>query len=238
VAYARTRDDQFLKAMGMTLERLEKQGVAKTTSILSLAIDCDGAAHHVPEPLASRLQALASREDEVFCALRHDLKNSGGFLKDVGKAAVQPKDRHTPRWSVPHPDLTTAQVGLMCVSRYDNTGKVGYRDLILGAADAYLNSVPADNEDAWPVTLGHAISLQVAAWRHSSNPGYLERARTFADLAVGKFWGTTALPRASMKSEHYETITGADTLALALVELHLQILHITAVRCPPNTIDR
>jgi hypothetical protein len=25
---------------------------------------------------------------------------------------------------------------------------------------------------------------------------------------------------------------------LALLELHLQVLHITAVRCPANTIDR
>ena len=47
-----------------------------------------------------------------------------------------------------------------------------------------------------------------------------------------------SLPRASLKTGHYETITGADTLALALVELHLHILHITAVRCPSNTIDR
>ncbi|MGI8604727.1 MAG: hypothetical protein ACR2OZ_17290 [Verrucomicrobiales bacterium] len=52
------------------------------------------------------------------------------------------------------------------------------------------------------------------------------------------FWGINALPKASLKSDHYETITGADTLALALVELHLNILAITAVRCPPNTIDR
>ena len=57
-------------------------------------------------------------------------------------------------------------------------------------------------------------------------------------MALEKFWGTSPLPRASLKSEHYESITGADTLALALVELHLNILHITAVRCPPNTIDR
>ena len=31
---------------------------------------------------------------------------------------------------------------------------------------------------------------------------------------------------------------GADTLALALLELNLSVLHIAAVRCPPNTIDR
>src|SRR5207247_5729709 len=85
---------------------------------------------------------------------------------------------------------------------------------------------------------GHAISLELAAWRHSANRIYMERARRLGDWAVEKFWGTNALPRASLKTEHYEAITGADTLALALLELHLNILHITAVRCPPNTIDR
>ncbi len=88
------------------------------------------------------------------------------------------------------------------------------------------------------MTFGHAISLQLAAWRHSADWKYMERARKLGDIAVEKFWGTNALPRASFKTHHYESITGADTLALALAELHLHILHITAVRCPPNTIDR
>jgi len=41
-----------------------------------------------------------------------------------------------------------------------------------------------------------------------------------------------------MKTGHYETITGADSLALALIEVHLASLHITAVTAPDNTIDR
>ena len=127
---------------------------------------------------------------------------------------------------------------MMCVSRYDNTGRAGYRPLILAAADAYLDSLPAAEDDAWPVTFGQAISLELAAWRHSTDWKYMERARQLGDVAVEKFWGTNALPKATFKADHYETITGADTLALALAELHLNILHITAVRCPPNTIDR
>jgi len=89
------------------------------------------------------------------------------------------------------------------------------------------------------MTFGHAISLQLAGWRHTARPAYMDRARALADAAMARFWADNSpLPAASAKSRHYETITGADTLALALVELHLQILHITAVRCPPNTSDR
>ena len=51
------------------------------------------------------------------------------------------------------------------------------------------------------------------------------------------FWQDKPLPRASMHTGHYETITGADSLALALLELHAAI-HDVAARIPANTIDR
>ena len=127
---------------------------------------------------------------------------------------------------------------MMCVARYDQTGKVGYRGLITNAANAYLHSAPDEAADVWPATFGQAISLELAAWRHTARREYFARARELGDLAVQRFWQNNPLPSASTQRSHYETITGADTLALALTELHLQILHITAVRCPPNTIDR
>jgi hypothetical protein len=252
VAYAHTKEERFRKALETLLDRFERKRQPRTgliegddgyrnaaiASSLSMAIDCDGAAPLVPEPLASRLRAFAAREDEAFCAFPHHLATSGGFLTEADLSTGEAGDRPTTLWSARDGAYTTAQVGMMCVSRYDNTGRMGHGRLLLSAADVYLNSMPAEGEDVWPGTFGHVISLEIAAWRHSANPRYLERARTLADLAVEKFWGTTALPRASFKSEHYETITGADTLALALAELHLHVLHITAVRCPPNTIDR
>jgi hypothetical protein len=249
-AYAHTRDEQFLRPIDVLLTRYEKKRHPMTGLIeifstqtnsrmdwtLSLAIDCDGAAHHVSEPLASRLRAFAAREDELFCSLPHDVK-TGSLLIWLAQSTGERADGQTDRWNGAY-GVTTARLAMMCVSRYENTGKVGYRDLIFAAANAYLDSLPAKNEDAWPVTFGHAISLELAAWRHSADWKYMERARKLGDIAVEKFWGTNALPRASYKTDHYETVTGADTLALALVELHLQILHITAVRCPANTIDR
>jgi len=252
VAYARTKDEQFLKAIEVLLARLERKRHPTTGLIeaytgstlswplfaLSLAIDCDGAAHRVPEPLASRLRDFSVREDESFCSLAHDVKSTSGFLSGVDKATGGLVDPRTLLWGDRYGSPTTAKVALMCVSRYDNTGRISHRSLLTAAAGAYFNSLPAVGDDTRAGTFGHAISLQVAAWRHTAKPEYLAQARKLADFTVEKFWGTNALPRASLKSEHYESITGADTLALALVELHLNILHITAVRCPPNTIDR
>ena len=172
----------------------------------------------------------------MFCSRPHDLKSTGGFI--TGNAEGAEADRHTPLWTSRHGGPTTAQVAMMCVSRYENTGSVAYRDLVHAATDAYLKSEPAPDDDVWPMTFGHAISLQVAAWRSTAQQKYLDRARELADFAVKHFFDQGPLPRASLKSTHYESITGADTLALGFVELHLHILGITAVRYPPNTIDR
>ncbi|HWN93925.1 MAG TPA: hypothetical protein VNT99_02740 [Methylomirabilota bacterium] len=234
-AYARTNDQQFTRAIAGWLEHDQTNALLDFTP--SLAIDCEGAARGLPESLAARLRVAAGQQDRLFCSLPHNVRKSGGFISALGLHR-NPIERHTSLWKTSHDTHTTAQVGMMCVSRYDNTGNVGYRDLIFSAADAYLGSLPDEADDAWPGTFGQAISLQLAAWRHSADWKYMERARQLGYVAVEKFWGTNALPKASFKTDHYETITGADTLALALTELHLNILHITAVRCPPNTIDR
>ena len=238
VGYAHTKDERFTRAMATFIEGWRAKFLDYTPS---LAIDCEGAAHRVPEPLASRLRAQGALPEQLFCLLPNEIRKSAGFLSEqprVSLANPNPRPRYTALWKASHDTHTTAQIGMMCVSRYDNTGNVKYRDLILAAADAYLDALPSDAEDVWSGTFGHAISLELAAWRHSADWKYMERARKLGDFAVEKFWGTNALPRASLKTEHYESITGADTLALALLELHLNILHITAVRCPPNTIDR
>jgi len=252
VAYEHTKNRTMLRAIETVLGRFEKKRHPRTGLIeqysgrphafpaltLSLANDCHAAALLVPEPLASRLRAFVAREDEIFCRFPHDLKGTGGFVTALDKETGKQVAGYTPLWRAGYGSYTTAQVAMMCVSRYENSGKIGYRELITAAADVYLNSMPAENIDAWPMTFGHVISLALAAWRSTSRPVYMDFARKLGNEGVERFWHGSPLPRASLKANHYESITGADTLALALVELHLHILHITAVRCPSNTIDR
>jgi hypothetical protein len=228
-AYVATRDADFLTRIEKLLDRLEQQSSWKREGgdsperLLSLAVDATGASRKVPEPLATRLEAVASQVDDTVLA------------DSEARRIRHPAER---LWSAPDGQATIARTGMMYVSRYDNTGKMVYRSLLVAAADAYLSSLPEKDADAWPGTFGQAINLEIAAWRHTAKPIYLECARKLADWSMENFWGTNALPRASLKSDHYETITGADTLALALLELHLQVLHITAARCPANSIDR
>jgi hypothetical protein len=124
------------------------------------------------------------------------------------------------------PDANSGpQTAMMYVSRYENTGKTSYRDAVHPAANANLKFSPPD--DVSPTTLGHAISLQLAAWRSTARQGHLDKARALADFGLAKFLDGAP-----------ELIAGLDTLALATVELHLHVLYITAVRYPPNTVDR
>jgi hypothetical protein len=166
------------------------------------------------------------------------VKMTGGFILNYDAATGTPQSKPTTLWIAANDAETTARIGMMCVSRYENNGRVAYRELIHAAADCYLNALPDARDDVWAGTIGQAITLELAAWRSTANPRYLIRARELADFALEKFFVKSPLPGATLRTEHYESLTGASTLVLALLELHLQILHITAVRCPPNTIDR
>jgi hypothetical protein len=251
-AFACTGDKTFLRPIDVLLKRYESKrhprtGLIELTSgssgansalSLSLGIDCDGAARKVPEPLRTRLRRFALREDEIFCSLPHDLKDAKGFALSFDLATGKSDGSFSSLWDAKYGSFTTAAVATMCVSRYHNTGSAKYRDLIVTAADAYMDSMPADGVDAWPMTFGHAISLELAAFAATAQKKYHERAFKLGESTVRRFFDNSVLPRASLKTDHYESITGADTLVLALVELHLGTLHITAVRAPANTIDR
>jgi hypothetical protein len=185
-AYAHTTNAVFLQAIETLLKPFENSKAAPT---LSFAIDCDGCAQILPEPIASRLRGLAER------------------------AEIAPGAKASP------------QTAIMYVSRYENSAKRTYRDALHAAANENLNFSPA--ADISPLTIGHSISLQLAAWRSTARQSHLDKARSLADLALTKFFDGTP-----------EIRSGLDTLALSLVELHLHILYITAVRYPPNTLDR
>ena len=173
------------------------------THTLSLAIDCSAAVRCVSKPLATRLRTFVDREDKIFCSWKHDVAESGGFLIEADRKTGEPSVKRSPLWDAHYGGSTTAMTGMMCVSRYENSGKIGYRELITAAADAYLDANHAEGADAWPMTFGHVISLELAAWRSTANRKYLDRARALGLTAVKLFFQDKALPRASLKTGHY-----------------------------------
>ena len=126
---------------------------------------------------------------------------------------------------------------MFALARFNQTAKTDFRDIVLAVADAYLDALPTEDVDVWPMSFAHVISAQTAAYRLTRSPVYLEQACRYAQMAVEMFWQDSPLPRASLKTDHYETITGADSLALALLEVHAALNNLD-MEIPANTIDR
>jgi hypothetical protein len=171
------------------------------------------------------LREFAAKEDDLILA---DME------KQLGGA---PNTYVPPKWQTGYSAGMLASSALFCLGRYEQNQRKEFRDALIKIADQYLDSQPEEDVDAWPMSFAHAISTQVAAHRFTGKPAYLEQARTFANMAVDIFWQDNPLPRASKQTGHYETITGADSLALALLEVHAATHNLT-VQLPSNTIDR
>lgn len=232
-AYKSTTNDLYLKAIETLLARFERKRVQKDGSMVGTIgpLDCELAASMVPEPLSSRLRTFAAKEDELI------MPEIERQIRGQQSATNGPPLAISPKWQAGYSASTLASWAMFCLGRYEQTGAKPYRDFIVAIADAYLDSRPDEDLDVWPMSFGHAISTEVAAYKFTRRTLYLDQARAFAKMAVECFWQDNPLPRASFQTGHYEAITGADSLALALLEVHA-IEHGLTNRIPSNTIDR
>jgi hypothetical protein len=233
-AWKHTTNTVFLQAIETLLARFERKRVQKDGSLAATIgpLDCESAAALVTEPLAGRLRAFAAKEDQLLLPeLQRQVKAHTSVANPTPVSTVPAL------WRTAYGTTTLANQAMVCLARYEQTTNAAFRELIVGIADAYMRTQPAEDVDAWPMTFAHVISTDIAAWRFTQQPAYLTQAREFSQMAVNVFWQDNPLPRASMKTGHYETITGADSLALALLEFHCAVNGLTN-RIPANTIDR
>ena len=226
-AWKYTTNGVFTNAIETLLARFERKRVQKDGSLAATIgpLECELAATMVPDPLASRMRAFAAKEDELI-------------LADIRKQVSGDTNVYLPpKWQTGYSAGTLANQAMFCLARSEQTTNAAYRDLLVTIAGHYLGARPDEDLDVWPQSFAHAISTQLAAWRLTKRTNYLEQARAFAQMAVELFWQDNPLPRASPKTGHYETITQADSLALALLEVHAAT-HGLKQRIPSNTIDR
>jgi len=226
-AWKHTTNEVFLRAIETLLARFERKRVQRDGSLAATIgpLECELGATMVPDPLASRLRAFAAKEDELILVdLRKQVRgDTNGYVM--------------PRWQNGYSAGTLANQAMFCLARHEQTTNAAYRELLIAIADAYLGSRPDEDVDAWPQSFAHAVSAQIAAHRFTKKAAYLDEARRLAQMAAEIFWQDNPLPRASMQTGHYETITGCDSLALALLEVHAATHGLTN-RIPSNTIDR
>ncbi|MBN1441999.1 MAG: hypothetical protein JXA90_04780 [Planctomycetes bacterium] len=227
-AYRHTRDETFLRAIETLVGRLEAKRAADGGEAHSTTgpLDVETAADLVPEPLAGRLRRFAAEEDRLVLAELRALHGRPGGGWDFPAT-----------WEAAYAVSTAASWAMYALARCEQAPKEDLREIIVAVAEAYRDELPAEDVDLWPMSLGHVISAQVAAYRTTGRRVFLEEAQRFARLAVRIFWQDRPLPRASAKTDHYETITGCDSLALSLLEVDAVMNH-RSVAIPKNTIDR
>ncbi len=226
-AYKYTKEPVFLTAIETLLARFEKKRQTKSGEVATIGpLDCEIAAALVPDPLASRLKAFAAREDELILA---DLRKT--FGQPDGDLVFKPT------WQAGYSSGVSAGWAMFAIGRHEQVRRPEYQQVVIAVADGYLNALPDEDVDVWPMSMAHIIAAQTGAYRFTQRPVYLDQARRFAQMAVDMFWQDNPLPRASLKTGHYESITGPDSLALALVDLHAALNNLK-IPVPSNSIDR
>jgi len=201
-------------------------------SNLSLAVDLHSGAGKVPDDLAETMGQSARMTDEVYLKLPHTFGNKGkGFVTQSNIHTLEPTDvrnsgkrLHTRLWATGYGMATDAQVADLCYLRYrqlsDRDLRAGYGRLIVASAVRYLNSEPDLDETIYPGPMGHVIFHMLAAYEITGRQEFLTRADHFARVAVDSFLTDgPPLPKASSRHDHYEAITRADTMMIALLKL-------------------
>jgi hypothetical protein len=248
-AYYHTKDPVFLTAIETLLNLYERHADRNTGAIpaeignprspennmlwpqqmISIAIDLWDASSRVPESLGSRMRDFAAGMDTVYNNMKHKLKpGEEGFITQSNTKTLEPEDIRNKNfrvyshlWATGYGEQTDANVANMIYLRYKQSKYEGYKNLLIAAADRYLNTEPFIEFPVYPGTLGDVIYLMLGAYELSGDNKYLNRAEHFAGQSISMFFhGNSRLPSASSKHFHYEAITGDDTLMMAFLKLH------------------
>ena len=220
-AYARTKDPLFLKAIetvvnclesfrrsgGMVVGGSTRTKAARAERDTSLAVSLWEAAPLVPPELAAKLREIARANDEPAAK--------------PGKPAGQTAPGQN-LWSDGYGASGGQIAGSACLRmmRHRQVPEAGYRERILSAAGQYLEGEINLGFPVHPGTAGKVICLLLSAHELTGERRYLDRADGIARRAMQLFMGDGCpLPKAAHSYDHYEAITGADTLMMSLLQL-------------------
>jgi hypothetical protein len=258
--YGESGDERLLHPIDVLLSRYERKreednGMlrfddteggrrwAMTSLNLSLAVDCWAAAQKVPEPLASRLRAFAETEDDWYLSLPHFATLRWNERSEPAPAGLVTCIRTST--GKPYEIVSQAYTGrtgaamdnAAVQARYAQTKDPRFLELLVRAADEAMDWT-ADADGAYPpVLLASILSTYVTVYEATGEQKYLDKAVELGDMALELFFADNPLPPARSDMDHYESVTGAGTLGLALLDLHVA-LNDLPVDVPGNTLNR
>lgn len=195
---------------------------------LSLAIDLHEAAQFVPAELKKMMLDFAATEDRHFLKYHEGLgEDSPHLFVDLAGVSTMKAfavgRSYCPIWDFEYGKATEAQVAMICCERCRQLPpgevKTGYHRLITACANRYLKNDPPAQAIQKPGIIGDVIMLMTVAYESSGDKKYLDRADYIARLGMDNFLDISPLPRVAVGFDHYEAITRADTMMMALLKL-------------------
>jgi hypothetical protein len=250
-AYRETKDGEFIRAIETLLDYFESKTSPRSGAIayatdypdqyslshnMGLASALYQAMDDVPESLASRMKSIADRTDPLYLGFNHDPGPGGqGFIKYAHVHTLEPgeqrkvhqdknKTARTEKWSSGYSASRDSSSANKCYDRYLQTGIKEYLDLFILSAQGYYQSpLPETAEqDIYPSNYSGVISMMGKMYQETGDMRYMERARELLEISLDLLMDETSpLPKASRMSEHYEVITGADSLMNNALEMWL-----------------
>ncbi len=220
-AYKRTKDPVYLKAIETVATRLEAMrrsggmivggSTAKPTlrpRAPGFAVSLGEVAPMLPDELGARLREIATANDDP-----------PSEKKDTPPAEEEKKKNF---WTSGYGGAggEIATVANIRMLRYRQVKLPQYKTEILAAAEQYMKEEIDLTYPVYPGTVGKVILLMLNARELTGEKRYLDRADHFAREALKLFTGDGCpLPKATHMYDHYEAVTGADMLMMALMQL-------------------
>ena len=242
----RERREELLEALAVMVGRMESNmeetetgylpalkgaDYVWVTSNLELARCLTEALAVVEGELAERMKRLALAQDRNFLKAPHEITEGGGFAVTLHAHTGVPRHRsmnkpYSATWSTGYGFGTHAGVANLLKERMGQL-EVGHQDiaaayqnLILQAADQYLDTEPDTTQPQNPDAFSDVMELMLSAHQLTGEDKYLQRARYFADMGISLFLDDGfPLPKATSQHVHYETITGGPEFMHALLQL-------------------
>lgn len=223
-AYQKTKEPVFLQAIetvvdlqerarqadGMLVSGSTKKG-SRTKQDMNLAISLWEAAAQVPEPLAAKLRRVSLANDDPVA-----------LPTQFTAWTVEQKPPAENLWTSGYGGSGGEIASPACLRmvRWRQTRAPAYQRAVLQAADRYVGQSIDRSYPVHPGTVGKVLWLLLAAQELSGAERYRDGADRLAAEALGLFLGDGCpLPKASHMHDHYEAVTGADTLMMALLQL-------------------
>lgn len=214
------------------------------TSNLELARCLLKAAPLVPEDLGRKMEDLALTQHRHYLGFDKTVARLDQYRALLETGGKGRKDAFNP-WATGYGKTSSAGVANAYYAAYRQLAgrheelAQKYRILFLGTATQYLNSHLNPRSSLRPDAVYPAVELLVNAFIATEQEAFLQKAHEFARTGIEIFLDDrSALPKASNRLPHYETITGGPEFMYQLLRLYLTDLYLHGESPVPAMNDR